>query len=245
VLTVCRGVGSVVLDRKSDEEVLGRIVAKRSGLGILVLESLDNGLNLIPGVKCVNAKLSHDGIYDGLVVVKNLGRLLESDGVHLAVAVCLTLVVVSRDEVSDLCIGEAHHLAGAFDNVLVIDKIVEADNRLRLVVGSNVVGIAECEAGLLVSGKLLSDYVEYAVVVAVGLVLNSDVGVDLVESCDRGVEKSLVLSTHGVPEGDGYGGAVILTGKVKLFVTATTAKAGGEHCKDVAHHYNEKEERNE
>ena len=103
-----------------------------------------------------------------------------------------------------------------------------------------MVRIAVCDVGLTANGKLGLDLVTNCVVVTHLLVLNVDVGVKLVESCDCIIQNGLkVGSTHGVIEGNSNLTAIVATGEVCVCDLASAASHEGEHAK--THRQNEKD----
>ena len=167
-------------------------------------------------------------IKEGLVVVKNLGGLGERKGVHLStVAECAAFLVEALNEVSDLLVGEAHLLlatVGTGNLVVVLDQCIKRNNCLRHVVKRNVVRVAVSDVGLTANGKLGLDLVTNGVVVTNLLMLNVNVGIQLVEALNGVIQNGLkVGSTHGVIEDDSNLASVVATGKVRVCDLASAA----------------------
>ncbi len=222
VFTGSGGVGRTVLLAHGDEPVGLGVIAERNRGGLDFLDLLDYSFHLVPSGGNGEFVL----LEEGLVVVKNLGRLGERKRIHLTVTEGLTLVVVTLDEVVKLLLSEA--------NVGILDKNVERLNCACYVVKSNVVGIAVSKVGLVTNGDLGLDLIANAVVVTKRLMLDGDVGVKLVEICDCIVEDFLKSCAHGVIELDSYCASVIATlGHYEVCRTVLLAKhtAGSSECK--------------
>ena len=208
VVTLSCGVGRLVLLTHGDEPVSLGVVSERDGLGVDLLDSCTNSLKLVPGLR--NLKVV--SLEEGLVVVKNLGGLGERHGVHTTVAELLTFVVVTLDEVSLLSGGETENLGAAVSALYLsgaVDKAVERDGCLCKIVECYVVGIAISDVGLIANGDLGRDLVTNVVIAADLLVLDVDVGIELVELNDVVLKNLTEICTHGVIELDGYFASVV------------------------------------
>ena len=142
---------------------------------------------------------------EGLVVVKNLGGLRHRKGVHLAVTVNFTFFVVTVDKVLDLLLGQTKGFGGAVctgNNFGGVNVLVQSLNSVSDVVECYVVGIAVSDVGLVTNGDFGLDLVTNVVVATNLLVLDYDVGIELVEFCDILIKYSAQRFAHGVVESD-------------------------------------------
>ena len=72
-----------------------------------------------------------------------------------------------------------------------------------------MIGVAVCNVGFGVSGKLGTDLVSHIVIRADLLVLDVDVGIELVELLDVEIEDIREVRAHRVVEGDGDFASVV------------------------------------
>ena len=168
------------------------------------------------------------------VVVEKFGGLQHGKGVHLAVAVDFTFVIIEGNVVVLLRLRQTHDFlravrVGRFQ--FACDVVVQSHHRFRLVVKSNVVGIAVRKGRRSACGKFGRDLVANAGIVAEGSIRNFDVGIELVEVSDALGKDSLQALTHTVVER--YGDcATVVSNDFHVagvdFATAVVAKAGSK-----------------
>ena len=89
------------------------------------------------------------------------------------------------------------------------DQLVQGSHCVRQIVHRHMVGIAVCQIGLGTHGDLGGDLVADVVIAANLGVFNVDVGIQLVEFNDVGIQHIAKVLTHGVVEGNSHLTAVV------------------------------------
>ena len=220
------GVGGVILLAHGDEPVGFAVVAQRDGLGIQLLQLGANLLHLVPGGRHGDAV----GVKEGLIVVEHFGRLGEGHGVHQTVAILAAFIIIALDEVGLLLVGQAQDLGAAIragDGDGAVNQRVQRLHGLGQVVQGHMVGIAVGNVGLSADGDIGDDLIAHAVVIAQGSMLDVDVGIELIELSDVGIEHALQGAALLGVEANGHLAAVVaLCGHLK---TGGKGRAAQQH----------------
>ena len=199
------GVVAAILLGHGDEPVALAVIAQGDGVGVDLLDLGANFFQLVPGGGHGQAV----GVEEGLVIVHDLGALVEGQDVHFAVAEVGALGVEAGHVIGLLLLGEA--------DLGIVDQVVQGHHSVGLVIGGHVVGVAHGDVGgflLVLAGDVGGGGVQHGAVVVALIQLHMDVGIQNVEVGDRLVEHGqLIVLLGDVTERDGHVAAVIAVGQ--------------------------------
>ena len=220
------GIGRVILFTHGDEPVGLAVIAQRDGFGVDLLDLGADLLHFLPG----GGHGDTVGLEEGLVIVQHFGGLGEGHGVHQSVAVLTAFLVVALDEVGLLLVGQAQDLGAAVragDGDGAVNQRVQRLHGLGQVIQGHMVGIAVGNVGLSADGDIGDDLIAHAVVIAQGSMLDVDVGIELIELSDVGIEHALQGAALLGVEANGHLAAVVaLCGHLK---TGSKGRAAQQH----------------
>ena len=225
VVTGCAGIGRLILLAHGDKPVGFRVITKRNGLGIDLLDLFANSFYLIPGGGNGQVVL----IKEGLVIVQNLSRLGERHGIHQTVTVAGTFQVVAFDEVCLLLVSQTDNLGGAVctgNRQLAVNQIVQRCYSVCQIIQSHVIGIAVSDVGLAANGDFSNDGVADIIIATAVNALHIDIGEHCLKLSDVSLKYSGQVGAHSVHKGNSDRSLGIKTGFRYLKVDLAFGCAG-------------------